>query len=80
MSYEREAVVWENGKPVYATPKEAKRIMKRLEIIIAVLETMGYSDASENWNEHVTQMAQDDFKKYMEFLDEVQKMAKKEGC
>lgn len=80
MSSKREVVVWEDGKPAYATPKEAKRITKRQEIIIAVLETMGYSDASENWNKHVTQMAQDDFKKYMEFLDKVEKIAKKEDC
>lgn len=65
-------VVWKDGKPFATNDKaEANRLRKRMEAVITVLESMGYSNVPDNWNNIVSEMAQTDFKKYMEFLDKV---------
>jgi len=75
-----EFAVWDKGKPVAATPKEAARLRKRLRIIDKVLKEFGYSKGIERYYEIVTEMAQNDFQKYLKFLDRVQELARKEGC
>ena len=78
-----EVVIWDNGKPVMATPKEAKRLRNRIEVVCAVLVSMGYSDIdhiTEEWNVIVTKLAKDDFKLYIKFLDKVDELSKEHGC
>lgn len=75
-----EFVIWDKGKPVAATKKEAKRLRKRLKIIDKVLKEFGYKEGVKRYTEVVTKMAQKDFEKYKKFLDRVQELAKKEGC
>ena len=75
-----EIVLWKDGKPVMATPKEAERLRKRLKIIEKVLKEFGYNEGMEKYQEIVTEMAQKDMKKYMKFLERVDELAKKEGC
>jgi len=75
-----EAVIWHDGNPVAATPKEAKRIRKRMKIILQVFKELGYDITPEQYGETVTKLAREDFKKYTDFLKRVDEKAKKEGC
>ena len=75
-----EFVIWDKGKPIATTPREAERIKKRLRIIDKVLKEFGYKEGMKRYNEIVTEMAQKDFSKYVKFLDRVQELAKKKGC
>ena len=76
-----EAVFYDDrGNPVVTTPKEAKRINRRMKVILQVLKELGYDITPEQYGETVTNLAKEDFKKYMDFLKRVDEKAKKEGC
>jgi len=74
------AVIFDNGKPVAASDKkEAERLTGKIAIIDKVLKEMGFPKGYENYNEYVQEMANKDFKKYIKFLDKVDKLSKEQG-
>lgn len=72
--------VFDEGKPVGSTDeKESKRLEGRIKIIDEVLKDMGYKEGYNKYQEYLSQMVQEDFDRYMTFLNRVDEMAKKQG-
>lgn len=74
-------VFWENGKPVATNNlDEAVRLSHRIKIIVDLLNQKGYNVTEEDYNTVLTKMSSENLEEYLDFVNEVGKQAKKEGC
>jgi excinuclease UvrABC helicase subunit UvrB len=71
-------VVFKDGKPISNDPKESERLNKRMKVIDKVLKEMGYPEGAERYSEIMNELGSEDFKKYMEFIERVDKETGKE--
>jgi myo-inositol catabolism protein IolC len=70
-----------NG-PISNSPTEQTRLDKRMEIIVRVIKSMGYENASpQTCTSIIAEMTKNGISKdYWKFNDLVSAIAKKEGC
>ncbi len=72
--------IFEDGKPVATSnEEEAKRLTGRIAIIDEVLKEMGCPEGYAKYNIYIPEMVKQDFKKYEEFMERVDRLAKERG-